>query len=251
MKLGLTLFTPKLWNQNSGNAEKALELATAASEAGAEFILTPEEATYDRAKVKAYWQLHEAGKNPIVVSTEDQLASFLKLAKKYNNVIGVGFVEFSEAGLFNSYAIVTPEEISIRRKTIDGPDQELYFYNREKKQLYEKSLKRNGKAIQLALNDETLKVATLICREAGKNKKEVFQSLTPADLVVVPGYALPYQHCNELHFKALVKERVLKPTGTVVYCDAKEPFAKAYAGGSQIFFATKPGVHLVDIPANR
>lgn len=244
MKIGLCLYTPDFKNRHAENGKRALEMVSEASAKGADLVLTPEEALFERTEVEAYWD------NPsVVVSTVDQLAPYKKLAKESENtIIGVGFVEFSKDGIFNSYALVGPGVQAIRRKTFNAEfDGWIYLKDPEKMQVYGKALKPNGGVYKFEVGGKPLEILPLICREVVEDTEKVLTAKNPADLVVVGGYGLDFDRCNKARYMRLVNENVLKPNGIVAYCDGFDPFGKIYQASSELFYTTEAGVHVFEV----
>jgi len=252
MKIGFTLYRPDL-DESNANRHQAIELATKACEKGADLVLTPEEATYDRKNVETYWNLHwnrkyrQGTRNLQVISTEEQLAPFKELTKKYGNAIGVGFIEFTQDALFNSYALVSGDDVSIRRKAIQAHDWDVYLCDQNNASSYEAALGPNGSTVPIRLKECEYQILSLICREVDQNKGCILQARIPADLIVIPSYGLGEFECNRFMSGLLTRENVLKVGGTVAYCDGKLPFARVFSGYSRVFDAIGSGIHIAEI----
>lgn len=234
MKIGFAICYSDLHSEVD-NKRFILDLVGEACEKGADLVLTPEDATYDRKIVENYWK---SGK---LVSTEEQLESFQELAKKFDNTIGIGFTETTKKGIFSSYALVSGNDFSIRHKAIDANDWNMYLDDGENQRIYQEALKPNGEAKKIKVENRHYDVLPLICCEVSENKTEILPSPKEADIIVVPSYGLSEYYANRHNDAYFLKEGLLKEGGAVAYCEGGSLFAKIHSKGSKIFEASSFG----------
>lgn len=243
MKIGFVLYNLDVKSKASKNLDVVIEQTRVLCNKGADIILTPEEAIFDFKLVEEFWEKGQHGNAPEIKSTEEQLYPFKQLAKKHKNVLGIGFVEFDVDKIYDSYALVTAKETTIRRKSIFKWDYSMIggFDNSKFDRLafYENQLKPNGKPQDVWIEGKRIKIFPAICSEVNETIPIADEHI-PADVLVVASYGLPKKFTRRF-YKALEQKKLMKTNGLVAVCDGYEPYAALMTNGHlKTSFATKP-----------